>query len=100
MPSGARTVQHFSSATRRTFQPPFAGTAPPLAQVAGTRLVGGCIDLIPHQLYIAQEGANRHAPRVLLSDEVGLGKTIEACLILHRLLLSVRVYRATQSPRG
>jgi len=57
--------------------------------------VGGRIDLIPHPLYIAQEVANRHAPRVLLSDEVGLGKTIEACLILHRLLLSGRVCRAT-----
>jgi len=44
--------------------------------------VGGRIDLIPHQLYVAQEVARRHAPRVLLSDEVGLGKTIEACLIL------------------
>src|ERR1019366_4220127 len=30
--------------------------------------VGGRIDLIPHQLYIAQEVANRHAPRVMLSD--------------------------------
>jgi ATP-dependent helicase HepA len=55
--------------------------------------VGGRIDLIPHQLYIAQEVADRHAPRVMLSDEVGLGKTIEACLILHRLLLSGRADR-------
>ena len=55
--------------------------------------VGGRIDLIPHQLYVAQEVARRHAPRVLLSDEVGLGKTIEACLILHRLLLSGRASR-------
>ena len=55
--------------------------------------IGGRIDLIPHQLYIAQEVAHRHAPRVMLSDEVGLGKTIEACLILHRLLLSGRASR-------
>jgi len=55
--------------------------------------VGGRIDLIPHQLYVAQEVARRHAPRVMLSDEVGLGKTIEACLILHRLLLSGRASR-------
>ena len=54
---------------------------------------GGRIDLIPHQLYIAQEIASRHAPRVMLSDEVGLGKTIEACLILHRLWLSGRANR-------
>ena len=55
--------------------------------------IGGRIDLIPHQLYIAQEVAHRHAPRVLLSDEVGLGKTIEAGLILHRLLLCGRADR-------
>ena len=55
--------------------------------------VGGRIDLIPHQLYIAHEVSARYAPRVLLSDQVGLGKTIEACLILHRLLLSGQVSR-------
>jgi len=55
--------------------------------------VGGRIDLIPHQLYIAHEVSTRYAPRVLLSDQVGLGKTIEACLILHRLLLSGRISR-------
>lgn len=55
--------------------------------------VGGRIDLIPHQLYIAHEVSSRYAPRVLLSDQVGLGKTIEACLIIHRLLLSGRISR-------
>ncbi len=55
--------------------------------------VGGRINLIPHQLYIAHEVSSRYAPRVLLSDQVGLGKTIEACLILHRLLLSERISR-------
>jgi ATP-dependent helicase HepA len=54
---------------------------------------GGRIDLIPHQLFIAHEVTARHAPRVLLADEVGLGKTIEACLIIHRLLLSGRAAR-------
>jgi ATP-dependent helicase HepA len=55
--------------------------------------VGGRIDLIPHQLYIASEVAGRLAPRVLLADEVGLGKTIEACLIVHRLILTGRAQR-------
>lgn len=55
--------------------------------------IGGRIDLIPHQLYIAHEVSSRYAPRVLLSDEVGLGKTIEACLIVHRMLLSGRAAR-------
>ncbi|HVK57287.1 MAG TPA: SNF2-related protein, partial [Candidatus Kapabacteria bacterium] len=55
---------------------------------------GGRIGLIPHQLYIAAEVTARLNPRVLLADEVGLGKTIESCLILHRLLLTGRVQRA------
>ncbi|MBS1213031.1 MAG: ATP-dependent helicase HepA, partial [Proteobacteria bacterium] len=56
-------------------------------------LVGPRTSLIPHQLYIAHEVATRHAPRVLLADEVGLGKTIEAGLILHHQLLSGRAER-------
>ncbi len=48
--------------------------------------LGGRIDLIPHQFFILREVAARQIPRVLLADEVGLGKTIEACLILQRLL--------------
>ncbi len=56
-------------------------------------LIGGRVSLIQHQLYIAEEVANRQAPRVLLADEVGLGKTIEACLILHRLHLGGRAKR-------
>ncbi len=54
---------------------------------------GGRIDLIPHQLYIAHEVSRRQFPRVLLADEVGLGKTIEAAMILNRLLSSGRISR-------
>jgi len=56
-------------------------------------LTGTRTSLIPHQLYIAHEVANRYAPRVLLADEVGLGKTIEAGLILHHQLLTERARR-------
>lgn len=56
-------------------------------------LIGGRTSLIPHQLYIAHEVANRYAPRVLLADEVGLGKTIEAGMILHQQLLTERARR-------
>lgn len=56
-------------------------------------LTGARMDLIPHQLFIADEVSNRLRPRVLLADEVGLGKTIEACLIIHRLLLTERASR-------
>jgi ATP-dependent helicase HepA len=56
-------------------------------------LLGSRTSLIPHQLYIAHEVANRYAPRVLLADEVGLGKTIEAGLILHHQILTERARR-------
>ncbi|MCK4833680.1 MAG: RNA polymerase-associated protein RapA, partial [Gammaproteobacteria bacterium] len=56
-------------------------------------LTGSRTSLIPHQLYIAHEVANRYAPRVLLADEVGLGKTIEAGLILHHQILTERAKR-------
>jgi len=54
---------------------------------------GARIDLIPHQLAIVREVAGRYSPRVLLADEVGLGKAIEACLILHRLHLAGKAER-------
>ena len=56
--------------------------------------LGGCrAQPIAHQLHIAREVADRIAPRVLLADEVGLGKTIEAGLIIHRQLLCGRASR-------
>ncbi len=51
------------------------------------------VDLIPHQLRVAEIAYARRPLRVLLADEVGLGKTIEAGLILARLLASGRVNR-------
>jgi len=56
-------------------------------------LLGPRVQLLPHQLYIASEAASRYAPRVLLADEVGLGKTIEAGLILHQQLITGRAKR-------
>ncbi|MBO8086435.1 MAG: RNA polymerase-associated protein RapA [Marichromatium sp.] len=56
-------------------------------------LLGARVAPVPHQLHIAAEVAEREAPRVLLADEVGLGKTIEAGLILHRMLLTGRARR-------
>ena len=56
-------------------------------------LLGPRVQLLAHQFYIADEVARRHAPRVLLADEVGLGKTIEAGLVLHQHLSSGRADR-------
>ncbi|MCS4306692.1 ATP-dependent helicase HepA [Rheinheimera pacifica] len=55
----------------------------PLRGLSGPR-----VSLIAHQLHIANEVAQRHAPRVLLADEVGLGKTIEAGFIIHQQIIS------------
>ncbi len=56
-------------------------------------LQGPRVGLIPHQLWIAHEVGRRYAPRVLLADEVGLGKTIEAGLIIHQQLMTGRAER-------
>ena len=64
-----------------------------LCQSPWLGLSGARASLIPHQLHIAHEVADRYAPRVLLADEVGLGKTIEAGLILNRQLLTGRASR-------
>ncbi|MEO7064968.1 MAG: RNA polymerase-associated protein RapA [Dokdonella sp.] len=56
-------------------------------------LASARIDLIPHQLCVASIVAQRRPPRALLADEVGLGKTIEAGLILARLLAAGRITR-------
>lgn len=56
-------------------------------------LIGARVDIISHQLYIAHEVGKRLAPRVLLADEVGLGKTIEAGLIIHQQVITGRASR-------
>lgn len=95
----------FSSPTTRLFAGQFDGSSVFELRVAALThqherrksavrgFTGGRIDLLPHQLGIASEVTGRLLPRVLLADEVGLGKTIEACLILHRLLLTGRAQR-------
>ena len=47
--------------------------------------IGPRVHPIAHQLYVTSEVIKRPRPRVLLADEVGLGKTIEAGLILSGL---------------
>ena len=62
--------------------------------------LGGRVRLFPHQLHVAEHATassstdTGHAPvRWLLADEVGLGKTIEAALIMNRLLHTQKIER-------
>jgi len=56
---------------------------------------------LPHQLYALNRAMSRDRIRYLLADEVGLGKTIEAGLILRELKLRGRVKRVlVVSPKG
>ncbi|EAT10828.1 DEAD/DEAH box helicase family protein [Bermanella marisrubri] len=55
--------------------------------------VGPKINLVPHQFDVAQQVLSMPLPRALLADEVGLGKTIEAGLVIHQLMVSGRAQR-------
>ena len=56
---------------------------------------------LPHQLYALNRAISRHRIRYLLADEVGLGKTIEAGLILRELKLRGMVRRVlVVAPKG
>src|SRR5579862_5363154 len=65
-----------------------------LAAASWKGLLGPRVQLLPHQLCVVDQVSSRGHPRALLADEVGLGKTIEAGWILHRLILQGRVRRA------
>ncbi|HTO05680.1 MAG TPA: helicase-related protein [Myxococcota bacterium] len=56
--------------------------------------LGGRIALFPHQLHTALAAVRTDPVRWLLADEVGLGKTIVACLILSALIRTGRAKRA------
>jgi ATP-dependent helicase HepA len=55
--------------------------------------LGGRVHLFPHQLHVAERATMRLPVRWLLADEVGLGKTIEAALIMNRLLHTQKIER-------
>ncbi|GLQ87973.1 RNA polymerase-associated protein RapA [Dyella flagellata] len=56
-------------------------------------LASARIGLVPHQLRVSGIAAARRPPRVLLADEVGLGKTIEAGMIIARQISAGRASR-------
>ena len=55
--------------------------------------LGGRVRLFPHQLHVAERATAQMPVRWLLADEVGLGKTIEAALIMNRLLHTQNIER-------
>jgi len=55
--------------------------------------LGGRIRLFPHQLHVAERATRQETVRWLLADEVGLGKTVEACLVLDHLIRTGRIER-------
>lgn len=57
-------------------------------------MIGPRVDSIPHQFYLCSRACSgSELPRLMLSDEVGLGKTIEAGMIWHTLRARGRVTR-------
>jgi SNF2 family DNA or RNA helicase len=65
----------------------------PLMESAAT-LTSAKIDLLPHQVVLVHRIANARPKRFLIADEVGLGKTIEAALILRELASRGELQRA------
>ena len=57
------------------------------AQTRGiTSLISSSIELAPHQLDVVRRVLEDPLTRFLLADEVGMGKTIEACVIIRQLI--------------
>ena len=57
-------------------------------------MIGPRVSKIPHQYYLCYRACSSSSlPRLMLSDEVGLGKTIEAGMIWHALKARNRVSR-------
>ena len=59
-----------------------------------TGLASSKIEMLPHQVEIASRALRDPIMRYLLADEVGLGKTIEAGIILRQTLIDVPETRA------
>ncbi|HVX05433.1 MAG TPA: RNA polymerase-associated protein RapA [Rhodanobacteraceae bacterium] len=69
-----------------------------LARAAARRsaawgILSARIDLLPHQLGVVAACMEREHPRALLADEAGLGKTIEAGMLIARMLATGRAAR-------
>lgn len=72
----------------------FVVEAPFLQQGDASCDATAMVDLWPHQLRVVEEAARAWPDGRLLCDEVGMGKTVEAILVLRRLLAGRGVRRA------
>jgi superfamily II DNA or RNA helicase len=72
----------------------FIAEAPYLESGASACEATAPIDLWPHQRVVIEEAASAWPDGRMLCDEVGMGKTIEAIMILRRLLAGRGVSRA------
>ncbi|TGQ51536.1 DEAD/DEAH box helicase [Mesorhizobium sp. M1C.F.Ca.ET.193.01.1.1] len=61
---------------------------------SASALTSARIDLLPHQVVLTHRIATASPRRFLIADEVGLGKTIEAALILRELASRGELHRA------
>jgi len=82
---------HLSQKERLLFQ--FLRDAPYLPNASALGAVTSAIVPWPHQARVAEAVVAGYPERAMLCDEVGLGKTIEAGLIIRQLVLSGRVKR-------
>ncbi len=71
----------------------FLRDAPTLLNAQDLGAATSAITPWPHQLQVARTLVERFPDRALLCDEVGLGKTIEAGLVIRQLILNGRVKR-------
>jgi superfamily II DNA or RNA helicase len=88
---GPRYFGGSSQAERALFQ--FLRDAPYLPGAAGLGAATAAITPWPHQTRVANELLADFPGRAMLCDEVGLGKTIEAGLVIRQLLISGQVKR-------
>jgi superfamily II DNA or RNA helicase len=72
----------------------FVVEAPYLTEGSPTCDATALVDLWPHQRHVVEEAAAAWPEGRLLCDEVGMGKTIEAILVLRRLMAGRGVRRA------
>ncbi|MFQ6043839.1 MAG: DEAD/DEAH box helicase family protein, partial [Candidatus Poribacteria bacterium] len=71
----------------------FVRDAPFLPNANGLGMATSTVTPWPHQQKVADDIVERFPERFLLCDEVGLGKTIEAGLVIRQLIISGKVNR-------